>query len=75
MDKKEKANVYVGLGICSAALGFVKFAEPSSVRPTGRWSFIYGPLFDAFGQSGPAMAFVFIGAVFIGLGLFLRSKK
>jgi hypothetical protein len=74
-DKKNNGNGYVGLGLCSLVLGLVKLAELPSVRPTGRWSLIFGPLYDSFGPSGPAISSIFIGLVLIGIGFFLRSKK
>lgn len=75
MNNWDKGNAYAGLGGVSLVLGLVKLAYPSSDRPTGRWSLIYGPLFDYFGPLGPAIAFVAFGVMLIVFGFFLRSKK
>jgi hypothetical protein len=42
----------------SLVLGLIKLVDPPSVRPTGRWSVMYGPLFDSFGPVEPAAAFI-----------------
>lgn len=34
-------------------------------RPTGRWSFVLGPLFDAFGSTGITIAWLALAAVFL----------
>jgi hypothetical protein len=75
MNNKDKGNADIGIGVCAVVLGLVKLSESSSVRPTGRWSLIFGPLFDSFGAYGPAMASLAIGGGLIIYGFFLRSKK
>jgi hypothetical protein len=75
MDNKDKGNAHIGLGAVSLTLGMVKVAYPSEQPPTGRWSLIFGPLFDSFGPMGPAIAFVAIGFLLVIFGFFLRSKK
>ena len=75
MNNKDKGNANIGIGACSLVLGLVKMLEPSSGRPTGRWSLIFGPLFDTFGPSGPAVASILVGAALIFFGIFLRGKK
>ena len=75
MNDKDKGNAHIALGGCSLLFGLLDLTKTSVTRPTGRWSVIFGPLFDAFGPSGPAMASVVIGIVLIFFGIVLRSKK
>lgn len=74
MNNKDKGNANIGIGFVGLVLGLVKLFEPPSIRPTGRWSIIFGPLFDSFGPAGPAAAFIAIGFLLIIFGIFLRCK-
>lgn len=75
MNNKDKGLAFFGLGGCLLVLGLAKFFDTSSLRPTGRWSLVFGPLFDAFGPPGPALGFIALGAAFACVGYVLRSKK
>jgi hypothetical protein len=75
MDNKDKGNANIGIGLCFLVLGMTQIAYSSSTRPTGRWSFVLGPLFDSFGQLGPPMFFIIFGVLFVVFGLSLRSRK
>lgn len=75
MGNKDKGNFWIGIGLVCVVLGATQIANPSSSHPTGRWSFILGPLFDAFGQVGPPMFSIVLGISFVVLGFSLRSKK
>lgn len=75
MNNKEKGNGNIGIGLCGVILGIAKLISPSLERPTGRWSFIFGPLFDLFGVSGVGLINVIIGVTFIYFGFYLRRKK
>ena len=75
MNNKDKGNAHIGIGAVAVVFGILEFASMSQTRPTGRWSLIFGPLFDSFGPSGPALAHFFIGILFIIFGFFLRGKK
>jgi hypothetical protein len=75
MDNKDKGNAHIGIGAVAMVFGILEFFSMSPTRPTGRWSLIYGPLFDSFGPIGPALAHVFIGMLFIIFGFILRGKK
>lgn len=43
-------------------------------RPTGRWSFVLGPLFDAFGSTGITVAWLALAVVFLA-GAWFSSKS
>ena len=75
MGNKDKGNFGIGIGLVGIVLGATQIAYPSSSHPTGRWSFILGPLFNAFGQVGPPMFSIVLGILFIIFGLLQRSKK
>jgi hypothetical protein len=75
MNNKDKGNANIGIVICALVLGLVKLPESSSTRPTGRWSLIFGPLFDSFGSCGPAIATLAIGGGLIIFRFFLRGKN
>lgn len=75
MNNKDKGLASIGIGLCSLVFGSVDLLWVSSARPTGRWSLIFGPLFDSFGPAGPAMASMVIGIGLIFFGFVLRSKK
>lgn len=75
MNRRDKAIGYLALGVCLVAIGLFDVAQPTSGRPTGRWSFLLGPLFDVFGLVGPGMFSVAVGLVFGVAGLLLWRKK
>lgn len=75
MNNKDKGLANIGLGVCGVVLGLEKMFGQSFGRPTGKWSVIFGPLFDSFGPKGPALASIAIGMVFVIFGLVLRGKK
>ena len=75
MNNKDKGLANVWLGVCFVAIGLVDMFGRSSGRPTGKWSVIFGPLFDSFGPKGPAMAWIAIGMGFVIFGFVLKGKK
>ncbi|MDP1690701.1 MAG: hypothetical protein Q8L49_01845 [Burkholderiaceae bacterium] len=75
MNNKDKGLAFIGIGACLVVLALANLIQPSPARPTGRWSLIFGPLFDAFGPLGPALAFAGLGAGFALVGYILRGKK
>lgn len=75
MDNKDKGNAGIGIGMCCLVLGITQVAYPSASRPTGRWSFVLGPLFDAFGLIGPAMLPIIFGISLVFFGFLLRNRK
>lgn len=75
MNNKDKGNAHIVIGAVAVLLGVLDMASLSSARPTGRWSLIFGPLFDSFGPMGPAIAHIGIGVLLVALGFFYRGKK
>jgi hypothetical protein len=75
MNHNDKSLANIAVGLCVLVVGISNLLDPPLVRPSGRWSAIFGPLFDAFGTNGPALALVAIGVVFIVFGIILRGKK
>ena len=75
MNNKDKGNAHIVIGAAVVLLGVLDVARLTSGRPTGRWSVIFGPLFDSFGPMGPAIAYVGIGMVLVALGFFYRRQK
>ena len=75
MNNKDMGLANIGIGVCGCVLGLVELINPPTTRPTGRWSLIFGPLFDSFGPSGPAMTWFAVGVALIVFGTFLWSKK
>jgi hypothetical protein len=75
MSNKDQGNAFIGLGLVGliGEIFDLIYSEPS--RPTGRWSLVFGPLFDSFGFIGLSVIYLFIGFIFVIFGLFLRGKK
>jgi hypothetical protein len=67
-------QIYFGLGLLSALLAFMEWQAPSTPPFTGRWSWVKGAMFEAFGPGGPFTCYVAIAAVATCAGLTLLWK-
>lgn len=47
-----KSALFAGFAAVSLLMGIVEYLEPTLVRPTGRWSVLFGNLWDLFGSRG-----------------------
>lgn len=73
MDKN-KRNFWIGMGLVSMLLALSNEFDGAGQRPTGRWSWVTGPLFDAFGNRGISALWLAIGALCI-LAALLGQKR
>jgi hypothetical protein len=73
----EKANAWAGIGVLLLIMGGMKWITPDVPPFTGKWSWLYGPLYDAFGPRGTAVAMFSAGALFIvaAISTWLKEKR
>lgn len=55
----------LGIRLIALIAAAANALEGDSQRPTGRWSFVLGPLFDAFGNTGITVAWLALAVVFL----------
>ena len=63
-SREDSRKFCLVMAIVFFALAVVELAAPRATAPTGRWSWVTGPMFDLFGSFGLAV-------VWGALGLFL----
>lgn len=73
MDARRTA--FVGVGIVFAVLGATRLYLSTDTAPTGRWAFVFGPIYKAFGPYGLSTTFIALGVVFMLIGVLLKEKK
>lgn len=66
----EKRMAYLGVGLISLIGAAANALDGYQQRPTGRWSFVLGPLFDAFGSHGITALWLAMGAFFLFVAWF-----
>ncbi|MDR0775356.1 MAG: hypothetical protein LBE81_01780 [Azonexus sp.] len=73
----EKVNVWAGLGALSLLMGGMHWSNPPEPPFTGKWSWVYRPLYEAFGSQGIPAAELLVGALFIvaAAWTWLREKR
>lgn len=59
--------------ICLVA-AVAEFIQPQLARPTGRWSILFGPIWDAFGWGGLVGYWVVMAAIFAA-AYFFKGKR
>lgn len=48
---------------------------PRLARPTGKWSFVFGPLWDRWGSAGMIGAWIGFGLVAFAADVLFRTRK
>jgi hypothetical protein len=74
-DKTQKSLAFFGLAALSAMRGIIEYTHPTVARPTGRWSFVVGAIFDLAGSFGLIILWLLICASFAVAGFLIRRKK
>ena len=63
-SQKEVAIAQCGLGVCAVVLGLQEWYVPSQPPFSGRWGWINTLAVNAFGDRGPAILYLSLGAIF-----------
>ena len=63
-SKADARRLCLALGIVGLVMSVLQLSYPQTSAPTGRWSWLIGPIYGFFGSFG-------IAAFFAALGLFL----
>jgi len=73
----EKANAWAGIGAILLIMGVMKWLDPDVPPFTGRWSWLYRSLYEAFGPRGIPVAAFLAGASFIvaAISTWLAEKR
>jgi len=64
-SKADARRFCLVIGICCFALVVVELAAPRATAPTGRWSWLTAPIFEAFGSFGLAVVWAVLGLILI----------
>ena len=75
MKFTDKAKLFIGMGVVAISLGAIDIFYPPQARPTGRWAFFLGPVFDAFGTFGVAILWIVIGVAAVFYGFLLGRER
>jgi hypothetical protein len=70
LSKADSKRFCIAIGIGAFTLALVEFLNPTTQPPTGRWDWLFAPIFNNFGSLGLSIYWVIVGIVlvFIGLG-------
>lgn len=73
----EKAGAWAGLGLCFLMLGTMEWLTPPTPPFSGKWSGLYGPLYEAFSPRGIPAAILAAGGWFFIAALltWLRARR
>lgn len=73
----EKANAWAGIGAILLIMGGIKWLAPDVPPFTGRWSWLYLSLYEAFGLRGISVAMFLAGALFIvaAISTWFKEKR
>lgn len=52
-----------------------EWLSPTLARPTGKWSFVFGPLWDRWGSGGIIGAWIGMGLVAFAADVLFRTRK
>lgn len=67
LPSKEDARKFViVIGLVAWVMAIVEVVVPRVSAPTGRWSWITGTVFNAFGPYGMAVLWAVVGAALLG---------
>ena len=67
-----KSQAAIAFALISLIMSISELLQPQLTRPTGRWSFLFGSIWDAFGSNGIAIYWLLISLVLAIF--FFRSK-
>ena len=63
MQIPEKAKLLIGLSTVCASLAANEYCNPTTHHPTGRYSWLFGPIFEKFGPKGILIYWVAVSAL------------
>jgi hypothetical protein len=63
----------VGLLLVGLLMALHEHLNPTTVRPTGKWSFLFAPLWDKWGSNGIVAGWVLFGLL-VALGTLLLAR-
>ncbi len=75
IEPSQKRNLFVGLTAIYVVLALTEYMSPSQSRPTGRWAFIMGPIFDLGGSFALIMYWLAISLLLACVGSFMGRNK
>jgi hypothetical protein len=64
-SKEDSRRFCVAIGIVGWVLAIIEFVSPRTVTPTGRWSWLTAPIYEAFGAYGLAILWALGGAFLV----------
>jgi hypothetical protein len=70
-----KSALFAGVAAVSLLMGIVEYLDPTLVRPTGRWSILFGNLWDEFGSRGIWVYWISQSLVLASIALFSRKYR
>jgi hypothetical protein len=65
----------VGLALLTLSMGLSEYLVPTTTKPMGRWSFVFGPIWDQWGSTGVVLYWMCLGALCIVCDQLFRSKQ
>lgn len=66
--------LFIGFAAVSLLMGLMEFLQPTLVRPVGRWSVVFGYLWDEFGSMGICIYWVLQSCVLGGFAM-IKGRK
>jgi len=66
-NKDDARRFCLVMGFVFFALVVVELAAPRATAPTGRWSWVTAPVFEAFGSFGLAVVWAVLGLFLIAV--------
>jgi hypothetical protein len=68
-SKADARRFCLALGIGALVMALLQLLYPRTNAPSGRWSWVTGPLYDVFGSHGLAAFFAVLGVFLLSIGL------
>jgi hypothetical protein len=63
--KSDARRFVLAIGIVAFVMVVVELASPRATAPTGRWSWLTAPIFEAFGSFGLAIVWAIVGLILV----------
>jgi uncharacterized membrane protein len=74
LSPKDIAKANIGFALVAFTMAIVEYFDKTTTRPTGRWSILFGPIYDSFGSLGISIWYVLVGLL-LALIAFFKWRK
>jgi hypothetical protein len=68
-----RKNIALALSIICLIMAFYNVLQPILTRPSGRWAFFFGPIWDIFGWHGLVFYWILLTVIFFLI--FIKESK